>query len=130
MYEMLDRTFTTALLLTGSAERAEEAILESIRSLELDDAPVDALFRGAVNASIQPRNEIAEQRREELEHASSILPAELRRVLLLPQDLRHCYVLRLLAGFPREDCASLLHSEIHQVDEGTCTAAQALARMS
>ncbi|MCU1303267.1 MAG: short-chain dehydrogenase [Candidatus Sulfotelmatobacter sp.] len=31
---------------------------------------------------------------------SKYLPVELRRVLLLPQALRHCLVLRLLVGLP------------------------------
>lgn len=113
----VDRAFITALLLTGSAKLAEAAILEGNRAMALDHVSGEALLRGAVNAAIEPPTEISEQLPEDLACASSMLPFELRRVLHLPTALRHCFVLRFLVGLPREDCARLLHLEIHQVDE-------------
>jgi len=120
------KAFLTALLLTGSMERAETAILEGARLLDPDEASGEALWREAVMASLEPPNETP-GRLEDQEHLATILPWELRRVLRLSPDLRHCFVLRLLAGWPREVCARLLHLEIRQVDERTRTAVLNLA---
>jgi DNA-directed RNA polymerase specialized sigma24 family protein len=122
LHDMVSKAFLTALLLTGSAERAEAAILEGNAARDLDSTPNEGLFRGAVNAAIELYSETSEQPPEDLEHASCMLPFELRRVLHLPPALRHCFVLRFLVGLPREVCAQLLHLEIHQVDERARTA--------
>ena len=58
------------------------------------------------------------------------LPAELQRVLLLPRDLRQCFVLRLLMGLPRERCAQLLGVDIAQVKHMTAMAAIELAEIA
>jgi hypothetical protein len=126
--EALSKAFTTALLLTGSVERSEAAVLESIRWLNLDDdAAGEKLIRGALKAAIARECEIVEQRPGELDYALSLLPLELRRVLRLPADLRHCFALRVLAGLPRNVCAPLLNLEIRQVEEAAGFAAQMLA---
>jgi DNA-directed RNA polymerase specialized sigma24 family protein len=122
LHTMVGNVFLTALLLTGSAERAEAAILHAHGVLSHDNASGEALLRGVVHAAIEPRSEAANQLPEELGRASSMLPFELRRVLHLPQALRHCFVLRFLVGLPREVCARLLHLEIRQVDERARTA--------
>jgi hypothetical protein len=122
LHHMVGKAFLTALLLTGSVERAEAAILEGNTKMDLDNASEEALFREAVNAAIKPQSETSKQPPEELERASSMLPFELRRVLHLPPALRHCFVLRFLVGLPREACARLLHLEIRQVDERARTA--------
>ncbi len=116
LHHLVGKAFLTALLLTGSAERAEAAIFQANGVLRPGNTPGGALLREAVNAAIEPRIETLEQS-EDLERASSMLPFELRRVLHLPTDLRHCFVLRFLVGLPREVCARLLHLEIRQVDE-------------
>jgi DNA-directed RNA polymerase specialized sigma24 family protein len=121
LHNLVGKAFLTTLLLTGSAERAEAAILEGNRVTDLENAPGEALLRGAVNAAIEPPGETSEQP-QDLQRASSMLPFELRRVLHLPQALRHCFVLRVLVGLPREVCARLLHLEIRQVDERARTA--------
>jgi hypothetical protein len=108
--EVLRKAFHTALILTGSLEQSEAAVLESIRWLDLDDeAPGEKLVRGALQAALARQRQIVEQRSGELECALSLLPLELRRVLRLPADLRHCFALRILAGLPRNVCAPLLH---------------------
>src|SRR5437016_1343389 len=122
LHKAVDKAFITALLLTGSTERAEAAILEGHGAMDLDHLSEDALFRRAVNAAIEPQSEPSEQPREELERASAVLPFELRRVLHLPPALRHCFVLRFLVGLSCEACARLLPLEICQVDERARTA--------
>jgi DNA-directed RNA polymerase specialized sigma24 family protein len=122
LHHMAGQAFLTALLLTGSVERAEAAIWESNQQKSLDNTFGEALFREVVNAAIKPQSETSKQPPEELERASSMLPFELRRVLHLLPALRHCFVLRFLVGLPREACARLLHLEIRQVDERARTA--------
>jgi hypothetical protein len=121
LQKTIDRAFITALLLTASAERAEAAILKGI-SVDPDNAPPEALLRGTVTAALELQYETLEQTPEQLEHASHMLPIELRRVLHLSTDLRHCFVLRVLVGLPREICARLLRLDAGQIDERTCTA--------
>ncbi|MBZ5593524.1 MAG: hypothetical protein LAP39_14875 [Acidobacteriia bacterium] len=122
LHHMVSTAFLTALLLTGSAERAEAALLQAKGVLGLDNTSGEALLRRAVNAAIEPPLETVEQPSEDLERASSSLPCELRRVLHLRPALRHCFVLRFLVGLPREVCARLLHLEVPQIDERARTA--------
>jgi hypothetical protein len=122
LHLMVGKAFLTALLLTGSVERAEAAILEGNQQISLDHTFGEALFREAVNAAIELKNNISKHPPEELERASSMLPFELRCVLHLPPALRHCFVLRFLVGLPREACARLLYLKIRQVDERARTA--------
>jgi hypothetical protein len=122
----LERSFTTALLLTASAGRAEAAVLEGIRvvdAFELSDA---ALFRETLAASMEANSQKAPA--AELEYASSLLPLDLRPLLRLSRDLRSCFVLRVLVGLSREVCARMLRIGIRQIDELVCDSVQALAR--
>jgi DNA-directed RNA polymerase specialized sigma24 family protein len=120
---MAGSAFITALLLAGSMERAEAAVLEGITSLNPDDISDGPLFTAAVlSASVTQQTGGLEEHMEIAERTSSILPLELRKVLHLPPPLRRCFVLRMLAGLPREVCARLLHLEVQQVDERTCAA--------
>ncbi|HYM08097.1 MAG TPA: hypothetical protein VEU11_16210 [Terriglobales bacterium] len=127
LHHLVGKAFLTALLLTGSVERAEAAIVEGNTKMDLDNASGEALFREAVNAAVEPPSVTSRQLPEDLERASSMLPFELRRVLHLPPALRHCFVLRFLVGLPREACARLLHLETPQVDERARTAMLELA---
>jgi hypothetical protein len=127
------KTFRTALLLTGNIRRAEDAVLEAIQnsdnfSLEAaqdsDNFSDDALLRAAIVAAMH-KTPVTRQP-EDLD--SPFLPIELRRVLLLPTELRHCLVLRILASLSRSRCAQLLNLSIAKVDERTCEALRALAQ--
>src|SRR5579862_4512223 len=120
IHETLENAFIAGLLLTGSVERAEAAILESVRISCPDDLFSEALFRRTVHYLIEPqKNESTAEQQKDLDRAASILPFELRCVLSLPRDLRYCYVLRVLVGLPREVCAWLLHLNTSQVEERT-----------
>ena len=46
------RAFTTAYLLSGSAECAEAAAMESIRLMNAEDTSAEELFGGTMNAAI------------------------------------------------------------------------------
>jgi len=121
MREATERAFLSAFLLSGSTERAEAAVLEGIASLDSDDATGEPLLQATVCAAVVEGN-AARRRTIELEPFFWTLPFELQCVMHLPQDLRQCFVLRILGGLPREACASLLGCEIDQIDQNTCTA--------
>jgi len=122
MNETLEDAFIAGLLLTGSVERAEAAILESVRMSCPDDLFSESLFRRAVHYSIDQCIELKSKKHNDLDRARSILPFELCCVLNLSQQLRYCYVLRILIGLSREVCAWLLHMDTSQIDQHTCAA--------
>jgi hypothetical protein len=127
--EALGRTFITALLLTGSAERAEAAVLEGIKVTQRGEVSDEALLlQGTLSASIAAGAD--GPRAEEQQHASSLLPVELRRVLRLLPDFRRGFVLRVLVGLSREVCARMLQTEIQHIDELVYAATRALACLS
>jgi hypothetical protein len=124
--EYLATPFLTAFLLTGSAKRAEAAMLEGIRAWDGEVDPDEELLRNTVRAALGRRQTSRLQPAEETAQAPQ-LPVELQRVARLPLDLRQCYVLRLLVGWSREACARLLFLDTDAVDRDTGLAAQALA---
>ena len=124
--QTLGRVFTTALLLTASVEQAEAAILDGIRALDPGRLSDDTLFLEAIGAAVAPQRN-GPRLSEDLSRASAILPAQLRSVPQLPVNLRHCFVLRILAGLPSEACAQLLNLEARFVEEAAGRAAQLLA---
>ena len=127
LHESLENAFIVGLLLTGSIQLAERLVLESVEPPCPDDLLSEALFRRVIHDSIQIQPpETPDLQGNQLESAASILPFELQCVLSLSDNLRHCYVLRMLVGLPREVCAWLLHQEIWQVDQFTCAAMIAL----
>ena len=59
--------------------------------------------------------------------SSSYLPDELKTVLRLAPHLRGCFILRVLAGLPKEKCARLLGLNSDLIDRYT---GEALRRLS
>jgi len=116
--EDLDRAYVTALLLTGSAEAAEGAVLAGITAMEEDNLSGESLLWESIGASIA----IATSGNREIE-----LPPALRRVVCLPRRLRDAFVLRVLVNVPLGVCARILDTNVNQVDARVRVAAQALA---
>jgi hypothetical protein len=114
-HEELGQTFITALLITGSAQRAEAAVLEAIGATNLSEMSAGTLLEGTVSASLV--GHVAENRVDLRDPAISSLPAELRNVLNLPADCRRCFVLRVLLGLPLDVTARMLQTETHQIGE-------------
>jgi DNA-directed RNA polymerase specialized sigma24 family protein len=125
----LQMKFVTAILLTGSVKHAEKAMLEGIRSLDIDATPEEELLLSIVSAAMGPRQWSGRRPPAEMAYVSSLLPVELQRVLRLPMDLRHCFVLRFLLAMPREFCARLLGLDVVTVDQDASLAAQELAQI-
>lgn len=128
--ESIGKVFFMALLLTGSAERAEAVTLKGLESLDPQHPDPEVWLRETATASTQDLDGDLVPQLEELEQAGIILAPELRNVLRLPASARGCFVLRTLAGFRPEFCADLLRLDLDQLDEATCEAAFALAAFS
>ncbi len=109
------RTFVTALLLTGSTQRAEAAVLETIEATSLREMSAGTLLEGTVSASLA--GQIAGHQIDLGDPAISSLPVELRNVLNLPAECRRCFVLRVLLGLPHEVTARMLQTGTSQIDE-------------
>jgi hypothetical protein len=120
--DAFQKLFIAALLLTGSAAKAELSILEGIRTSG-GKTSSNALLHATLNAAISPRETIHREISGAQDLSTSGLPVELRRVLLLPENLRHCFVLRLLVGLPLRECSRLLSLEPCQAEQNTISAA-------
>ena len=97
--QSLNKLWVIALLLTGSAENAENAVVESV-SLRSDQIPV----HGLIETCLKMTSDHSESSKDTV----SMLPAELRPILQLHSPLRHCFVLRTLLGLSTHDCKRLL----------------------
>ena len=116
----VSKAFRTAHFLTTNIRQAERAVLEAIDSFDPDRDTGESVFQRAVLAALKCAS-------SEWQPTESLEPPELRAVLSLPDNLRRCFVLRVLVGFSRPACARLLNMTIATVNEYTCAALQRLA---
>ena len=84
MFNALPKAFRIALLVTGSTEAAETAVLDGIAALEPDNISADSLLFETVKSATERHADFP----GEFEEAFSILPLELLRVRLLASNLR------------------------------------------
>ena len=124
----LSRIFVAAYLLTGSARRAEQLMLGSIRQLDIQRVPGGRLSWKALGAAFLESGSEPEQTPDDTPWMP--LPAELRRVLRLSTRRRHCFVLRFLMAMPRAYCAGLLRMDAAEVDALCALAARELTDMA
>jgi hypothetical protein len=118
----LCRSFRLALLLTGNLTRAEAAMHDALILMKPGDMSDNALFAGVIATALTRCHDASETDR-----ISPILPVEMRRVLRLCTRRRQCFVLRLLAGLSREQCAQLLRLDLYGVDEAIFAAVAELS---
>ena len=112
--------FRTAHLLTGNIQQAESAVLEAIDCFDPDVDTGETLFQNAILAAVQYPS-------SQSQSTESSEPIELQAVLSLSENLRRCFVLRVLVGLTRPACARLLHLNVGAVNDYTCAALQRLA---
>ena len=122
---VLERAFLTAHLFTGSLQKAEEVTLNAIAAWRPDEEPEEKLFQNVLDAAARTQAEVSQS---DPDSSRSYLPHELKAVLQLAPQLRHCFVLRVLAGLSAKVCARLLCLHSDMVDRYTCDAVQRLAR--
>jgi hypothetical protein len=114
--------FRAALLLTGSTEVAEKAVLDGIAALEFDYLVDDVLLVETVKSAIQRRADFPSQS----EPALSKLPREIQRLFLLAPTSRDCFVLRVLLRIPVGTCSRILRLGIEEIGNVLCAALQEL----
>jgi hypothetical protein len=105
----LDEAFRAALLLTGSIEVAEKAVLDGIAALECGYLAHNVLLVETVKSAIHRRSVLSGQA------AHEHLPVELRRLFLDASVSRDCCVSRVLLGRPPAACSAVFHLTIQEV---------------
>ncbi len=125
----MSRTFLVAYLLTGSATRAESAVLKAIASWGADRSESE-LFEQTIRAALQAEGEQGQPTGDDKAPKSARLAGELQAVLRLSSPLRHCYVLRVLVGMPRQACSRLLDLTMQCVDHYTYAALRGLPSLA
>ncbi len=122
--------FRAAHLLTASVHLAESAVLRAIDSFDPDGDSEETLFQSVMHAAVQGAIEARlSSASNQSASTGSFVPVELQSVLDLSQNLRRCFVLRVLVGMSRRDCARLLGLNTRSVDQHTCAALQCLANL-
>jgi hypothetical protein len=107
--------------------QAEDAVADAILSLDTDDFETEAFLMCVLILSIQrSRNSSKWSIRKRVEIPVT-LPAELQNVLNLPLKLRHCFVLRVLIGLPKETCSQMLQVDDDELQKSVASAAVELA---
>jgi len=124
--KLVHQAFIVALLITGTTEDAEAAVLEGISSLDLADEPRKLLINRTIVALIEHRNRNTLQKRG---HVPNTLARELQSVVDLAPDIRICFVLRMLIGLPSQVCADLLRVEISQIKRRVTAAVLTLSHV-
>jgi hypothetical protein len=121
IYQALGEAYRAALVLTGSTEVAENAVLNGIAASECGHIADDVL-RETVSSAIQQRTASSVQVRQPPSH----FPLELRRLFLLAPISRDCFVLRVLLGMTVGTCSRILHLGIAEIEEVLSAALQEL----
>jgi hypothetical protein len=118
----LEKAFHAALLLTGSPEAAEYAVLGGITALELGHIAPDVLLVETAKAAIQCRADFPTQSEPVLlgHHP------EIRQLLLLAPISRDCFILRVLLGMNVGTCSRILRLGMEEFGEALCAALQEL----
>ena len=110
--------FLAALILTGSPDAAEAAVLDAIAT---SGCEMDELFVATAKCAIQRSGECLPQ-----PQILSSLPIELQRLFLLAPTGRKCFVLRILMGLTLQITSEILNLRTDEVDESLCLAVSQL----
>lgn len=121
--DSLRLAFWTAWLFSGDASSAELAVLDALDGCQ--DISRPDFFVGIVKSAIRRKGT----------SSSSVgglqrIPSELRRIISLQSQLRHCFVLRVLLGLSPEICAELLSIAIPELENAAHAAMRELSRAS
>jgi DNA-directed RNA polymerase specialized sigma24 family protein len=120
--DAVTRSFVTAYLLTADARRTEDAVSEAIDLFDPQADSEEGLIRIAIAAALQEVPLQLGPTQPQLR-----LPAELRAVLRLANDVRQCFVLRVLVGLSEQSSGCLLGLDVRRVREYVCAAVRQLA---
>ena len=123
------RVWTAAFLLSGDATQAEDAVADAILSTDTDEFETEAFMTRVLSLLIQRSRNSSKRSIRKTSEISVTLPAELQNVLSLPLRLRHCFVLRVLIGLPRETCHQMLQVNDDELEKSVSSAVVQLAAM-
>jgi hypothetical protein len=123
----MGRVLTAAILLSGDLTQAEDAVADAILSLDTDDFETEAFLMCVLILSIQRSRNSSKWSIRERVKIPITLPAELQNVLNLSLMLRHCFVLRVLLGLPKETCGQMLQVDDDELEKSVSSAAVELA---
>ncbi len=126
---LVPKMFISALLLSGSEAGAERSILEAISTMGSGEVSGDALLAATLRTAVAPQEAIPRETSQTADLYTSGLPIELRRVLVLPEDPRRCFVLHILIGLPVGECSRLLSLNDCEIERNTVWAALELAAL-
>jgi hypothetical protein len=124
---VMGRVLTAAVLLFGDLTQAEDAVADAILSLDTDDFETEAFLMCVLILSIQRSRNSSKRSIRKTGEISVTLPAELQNVLNLSLKLRHCFVLRVLLGLPKETCGQMLQVDDDELEKSVSSAAVELA---
>ena len=120
-FRALNEAFVAGLLLAGSLDASEAAVLDGIAALDPDAPCGNTLLEQTAKSSIRRRAEFPERA-----EWVSILPLELKRVLLLAPIYRDCFVLQVLIGLTPATCSEILHLSQQECEDALQRAFQNL----
>ena len=106
--------YLAALMLTGTIEVAERAVMEAIATSGCGVALDELLVATAKYAIHFGGSPVAE--------GPPCLPPELQRLFLLSSEGRKCFVMRMLMGLTPETSSEILNLRRDQADEALCRA--------
>jgi hypothetical protein len=119
----LHTAFHIALLLAGTTETAELAVLDGIDAC--DNITPHSLLIETVRSTIRRRAESPD-----VSDGINLLPSELRRLFGLQPMSRGCFVLRILIQLSPEVCAELLELSITEYKDALYGALNQLPLLS
>ncbi len=125
----MGKVLAAAVLLSGDVTQAEDAVADAILSLETDDFETEAFLTCVVILSIQRSRNSSKRWIRKTSEISVALPAELQNILSLSSKLRHCFVLRVVLGLPKETCRQMLQVDDNELEQSLCSATTQLATM-
>ena len=121
MFGALNEAFVAGLLLAGSLDAAEAAVLDGIAALGPGGLCGDTLLEQTAESSIRRRAEFRAR-----PEGVSILPLELKRLLLLAPICRDCFILQVLIGLTPATCSGILHISQQEREDALHVALQSL----
>jgi hypothetical protein len=123
--EVLECAFLAAFLLTGSSAGAERAVLEGLANTNGSDVSGEGFFHSTLSFAIAAVSGRLHEKGPDL----CGLPEELHRIMRLPPEFRHSFVLRFLLRLPVSQCSSMLSVDTRQFEYNTVSALRALAAL-
>ena len=125
----VNEAFVAVWLFTRSMDQAEAAVAEAIACDFVIERREEDLALKAIERAVSDLPVDSDKKAGDEDNSVPVdLPPELLSVWQMPDEWRHCFVLRVLVGASVGTCASILVRPIMDVKEGVCAAMVHLAK--